>query len=217
MRIHKKLVGLAAALLVSLSAATAHAGPIEGSFIFGGLFQPVIGSTQVSSWQNATGVNFLNLNGTSGAGTGQFEVIGGFGDFTSLTGTSGTIKDFTFTGPANPGYPTVPIVGFESLVAGNLRFDLLDISVRDQTADSIWLTGSGFFDWASAGFDRTYGTFELLGGSLGSRISFYGGLQGSDPGAPLPTPEPTSMMLFGSGIAAAAAAIRRRQRAATAA
>lgn len=214
MRIQKTLVGLAAALLVSLSAVTAHAGPIEGSFIFGGLFQPVIGSTPVSSWQNATGVNFLNFNGTSGAGTGEFEVLGGFGDFAALTGTSGAIKDFTFSGPANAGYPTVPIVGFESLVAGSLRFDLLDITVRDQSSDSIWLSGTGIFNWSSAGFDPTIGTFELLGGSLGSRISFFGGLQGADGGAPLPTPEPTSMMLFGSGIAAIGAAIRRRQRAA---
>jgi hypothetical protein len=213
MGMKKRLVGLAAALLVGLSAGAAQAGPIEGSFIFGGLFRPVIGNTTVSSWENATGVNFLNFDGSSGNGTGEFAVVGGFGDFASLTNTTGTIRDFSFTGAGSAAYPTVPIVGFESLVAGDLRFDLINISVREQSANSIWLTGSGFFDWSSAGFSRTAGAFELLGGSLGTRISFYGGLQGSDPGAPLPTPEPTSMMLFGSGIAAAVAAARRRQRA----
>jgi hypothetical protein len=212
MRIRKTLVGLTAALLVSLSAVAAHAGPIQGSFIFGGLFRPVLGTTPVSGFQNATGIDFLNFDGSSGAGTGQFAVVGGFGDFAALTNTSGTIRDFSFAGPGSAQYPTVPLVGFESLMAGNLRFDLLNISVQQQTADSIWLKGSGVFNWA--GFDATAGEFELLGGSLGTRISFYGGLQGSDPGAPLPTPEPTSMMLFGSGIAALGAAVRRRQKSA---
>jgi hypothetical protein len=211
MGMKKKLVGLAAVLAVSLFAGAAEAGPIEGSFIFGGMFRPVIGTAPSSSFESATGIDFLNFDGTSGSGTGEFKVVGGFGDFASLTNTTGTIRDFSFTGAGSAAYPTVPIVGFESLVAGDLRFDLLDIVVREQSASSIWLTGTGFFDWSSAGFDRTAGAFELLGGSLGTRISFYGGLEGSDPGAPLPTPEPTSMILFGSGIAAAIAAARRRQ------
>jgi hypothetical protein len=211
MRIRKKLVGLAAAMLVSLAAASAHAGPIQGSFIFGGLFQPVVGNTPGSSFQNATGIDFLNFDGSHGDGTGQFSVVGGFGDFASLSGTVGTVRDFSFAGAGTTSYPGLPVVGFESLSAGNLRFDLLNISVVQQTADSIWLKGSGVFDWSSAGFDATAGEFELLGGSLGTRISFYGGLQGSNPGAPIPTPEPTSMMLFGSGIAAVAAAVRRRR------
>ena len=210
MRIRKTLVGLTAAMLVSLSAVAAHAGPIQGSFIFGGMFRPVLGTTPTTGFQNATGIDFLNFDGSSGAGTGQFSVVGGFGDFAALTNTTGTIRDFSFAGAGSAQYPTVPLVGFESLMAGNLRFDLLNITVREQTTDSIWLQGSGVFNWA--GFDATVGEFELLGGSLGTRISFYGGLQGSDPGAPLPTPEPTSMMLFGSGIAALGAAVRRRQK-----
>jgi hypothetical protein len=215
MRIRKTLVGLTAAMLVSLSTVAANAGPIEGSFLFGGLFRPVLGTTPVTSFANATGIDFLNFDGSSGTGTGQFSVIGGFGDFASLTNTTGVIRDFSFAGAGSAQYPTVPIVGFESLVAGNLRFDLLNITVREQTASSIWLTGSGIFNWSSAGFDATAGEFELMGGSLGTRISFYGGLQGSDPGAPLPTPEPASLMLFGSGIVAAiGAAVRRRQKSA---
>ena len=140
--------------------------------------------------------------------------MGAFGDFASLTNTSGVIRDFSFAGPGSAEYPTVPIVGFESLVAGNLSFDLINVSVKEQTDTSIWLKGSGIFNWSSAGFDPTFGEFELLGGSLGTRISFYGGLQGSNPSAPLPTPEPTSMMLLGSGIVALGAAVRRRQKSA---
>src|SRR5688572_29917277 len=116
MRIRKTLVGLTAALLVSLSAVAAHAGPIQGSFIFGGLFRPVLGTTPVSGFQNATGIDFLNFDGSSGAGTGQFAVVGGFGDFAALTNTSGTIRDFSFAGPGSAQYPTVPLVGFESLM-----------------------------------------------------------------------------------------------------
>jgi hypothetical protein len=211
---HKQLVGFAAAMLVSLWAASADASPIRGTFSIWGNFLPVFGDTglpSVDEWGDptfggATGINFLNLDETDGtANNGQFQVIRGRDDFAVLGGAVGTIKDFTFAGAGSTAYPTLPIPGFESLLLGDLTFDLLSIAVSYQDANSLVLTGNGVFNWASRGFDATGGTFTLSGTSTGSSIAFS-----ATEGA-LPTPEPTSMLLFGSGIAAMVTAVRRRR------
>ena len=201
--IRRTLAGLAVVLMIGLGPATADAGPlIDGSFSIFSYFKPVDGATgTATSTGSASGINFLNLNGTDSTGTGEFLVTTADGDFSSLFFNTGTIKDFSFSGAGSAAYPTLPIAGFESLLAGGLTFDLQHIMIQEQNSSVVHLTGTGIFNWSSAGFDPTEGTFD-----------FYGESGGGTGVSPSPVPEPGSLMLLASGGLTAWAHVWRRRR-----
>lgn len=195
-------------LLTPFAAATASAAPIQGGFSITGDFLPVFGSTGapvldengVPTFEGATGINFLNLDGTDTAGTGQFFVVNtsaspdGVNDFSPLRWTTGTISDFTFQGPGSAAYPTVPILGFEAFALGDLTFDLEQIATTYQDANTLTLSGSGYFNWT--GFDRTYSTFMFTGTQSGGSIAFVANANTT----PAPVAEPASLLLTGVAL-----------------
>ena len=221
MLIGRRGIAILTGMVVTLAAVSADAGPIRGSFSLTGDFLPVFGDTGATvldadgnpTFDGATGINFLNLDGTDSANTGEFFVLNtraaadGINDFAPLRWTTGTIRDFTFAGPGSAAYPTMPILGFEALALGDLTFDLEEVYVKYQDAATLSLSGRGHFNWT--GFDRTYGTFEFTGTNSGGSIAFAA----SDAA---PVPEPASLVLMASGAAMGLGRLRRRRKSAVA-
>src|SRR5262245_45629765 len=149
------------ALLLLLLASTAQAIPLTGAFDIIGNFSPFPISGNIG---NITQIDFTNCNLAASNGCtsitvsvptpgvpGQFLVTNATGGFAPLAGQYGSIKDFTFAGPAVPGFPVVPIAFFETV--GGLSFDLNTVSVIEQAihcvsqggASCLILSGTGTF------------------------------------------------------------------------
>jgi len=207
--------------MLAAGAPAAQAAPLRGSFAISGIVIPVNGATgqpvtdsdgnatfDDGNGQVVTGLDFLNQDLSNPSDyTGDFRVVntksvGGQNDFASLLGTTGRIRDFTFEGPGSLAFPTVPLFAFESLSSGTLTFDLTKIFVKYRDANTLTLTGAGFFNWA--GYDRTPGSFEFTATNSFGSIAFVAS-------EAAPTPEPASLLLMGSGALLGLRSYRKRR------
>src|SRR5688572_19115873 len=96
-----KLMGLIGGVLLGASVTATEAAPLTGGFSITGNFLPVIGSTgATTSLGLATGLDFINFFGSAATPgvAGTVVVNSGSGDFSTLVGTAGSIRDFTFSG-----------------------------------------------------------------------------------------------------------------------
>src|SRR5262245_33841815 len=165
----KKCIGLLAAALLCLSGRSASAAPLlNGSFTIMSFYNPVDSAGNVTNMLDATAIDFLGPWGIGNpTGSGWFTVVRGDGDFASLAGSSGSIKDFSFIG-SGPNFPAPPISGFETLSVGSLSFALDTIGVADRSLSALHLTGTGWF--TEDGYDPTQGNFGLFGSWTGVSI-----------------------------------------------
>jgi hypothetical protein len=155
-------------------------------------------STGNDFW-SATGLSFTNLTGSSAAldATGNLSVIPNFTPvtigYTPLTfGTPVTPPlSFTFTSGANTGVFTIN-------------------SVWAVTANATYLSLAGTGTIDLTGYTQTYAIFTAGGSDSNNN---YGGTGSSGIGFNVtanPAPEPSSLLLFGSGLLGLAGMVRRK-------
>lgn len=127
-------------------------------------------------------------------------VTGVSGDFSSYlsSGNSVNFNSFIFDPISTPvADPLWAVGGF------SFKLDSVNVSFRDN--NNLVLDGVGMISGNS--FDDTHGTWSMSIDSARSYFSFSSGTT-----ATAPVPEPTTMLLFGSGLAGLAGYGRRKAR-----
>ena len=206
MRNRLRLAGLVSGILFGASVISASAAPIQGGFSITGNFLPVVGATGASTTLGlATGLDFINFFGSAATPgvAGSVAVNSGSQDFAGLVGTSGTMRDLTFSGSGSAAYPTPALASFQAYPSAALTFDLLSVAVLMQTSDALVLTGSGVFHML--GFQDTYGKVTFTGNGSSGTFSFS-----ASQGATTAVPEPASLLFLAVGLFASGGYLRRR-------
>ncbi len=156
LRINKNFISFAImALVMSFASVNASAAFIEGAITMSGDFAPTGGS----GLGDATGLDFLGDDFNVDGATGTFANAG------ISAGDLGAYNDFIFN--TLPGPTDIwEIDGFS--------FTLSSVSIVFQTDFFLVLEGSGSI--SAAGFDDTFGTWNLTGNSAGSLFNFSSGV-----------------------------------------
>lgn len=175
-------VALVAGLALTVGAASASAAFIDGDITFSGDFDTMGGTLGTT-----TGIDFLGDDFTVDDATGDF-ASAGIG-----AGSVGFFQDFVFN-PLNPA-TTDPLWSI-----GGFDFALEAVSIVFQSDMFLVLSGTGTL--SSAGFDDTFGTWNLSGNAAGSLFNFSSGSTSEG------IPAPATLLLIGLGLAGFAASRR---------
>lgn len=195
MTIYRKLPLLSMLILVLVLPTQVSAVMIDGEMSITGTFLPT-GGTGLG---DATGIDFMDINGDYGTQDGAF-IVGA---------VSGSFADHISVGSfANPTVGYIQDINFASFSAvtplwsvGGFRFDLLTLSVGEHTNDSLVLRGNG--EIYGNNYERTLGSWVLTANGGKSTFSWS---------ATTRVTEASSLSILGTCLILIAALSRKRLR-----
>lgn len=190
---------------------------MTGGYSISGNFQWVdsTGSSVGVTVLTATALDFRADPAIATPGVaGPFVVNSSTGSFASLgfcpggACTVGSIKDFSYVGAGNATFPapngTTQVLAFETV--GIFTFDLLSLTSSTATGGatpSLEIRGTGMFHKAGDASADTPGVFVFSGQQTGGSFSFSA--------SEAAVPEPTTMLLLGTGLLGLGIVARKRK------